>query len=255
MMRRLVTAALVVVASAGAATAERLTIAASAPEVEIGSNFTGTTITVFGVIERDAAFYVTVPEYQVAIVLLGPPQTVVARRKDRVVGIWANRAAETIVAAPSFYALGTSVRPEELSRPAILDRLTIGFDNIDLRYQGRAAIDDPGAAEFRDAFIRLKQRARLYDEAVGVEFIGDTIFRASIRLPANIPVGRYAVLGYLFAGETLIARAEETIAVTKTGFEQFMSAFAIDQSLVYGLLCVTLAIFVGWLGGVIFRRD
>ena len=34
-----------------------------------------------------------------------------------------------------------------------------------------------------------------------------------------------------------------------------MAAFARNQSLVYGLLCAALALFVGWLGGVIFRRD
>ncbi len=34
-----------------------------------------------------------------------------------------------------------------------------------------------------------------------------------------------------------------------------MSAFARSQSLLYGLICVVLALTIGWLGGVIFRRD
>ena len=31
--------------------------------------------------------------------------------------------------------------------------------------------------------------------------------------------------------------------------------FARNQSLLYGLICVALALIVGWLGGVVFRRD
>jgi hypothetical protein len=34
-----------------------------------------------------------------------------------------------------------------------------------------------------------------------------------------------------------------------------MSVFAHSQALAYGLIVVALALFIGWLGGVIFRRD
>ncbi len=34
-----------------------------------------------------------------------------------------------------------------------------------------------------------------------------------------------------------------------------MSTFAHSQALLYGLICVALALVTGWLGGVIFRRD
>ena len=64
------------------------------------------------------------------------------------------------------------------------------------------------------------------------------------------------MLAYLFSGGELLRPAEDMIAVvSKTGFEGTMAAFARNQSLVYGVLCAALALFVGWLGGVIFRRD
>jgi hypothetical protein len=34
-----------------------------------------------------------------------------------------------------------------------------------------------------------------------------------------------------------------------------MAAFARTQSLPYGIIVVAMALLVGWLGGVIFRRD
>ena len=61
-----------VLAAAGSAEAEKLTVALSTPEVTINSNFTGTTVTVFGVIDRDARSVSGVGGYDIAVLLLGP---------------------------------------------------------------------------------------------------------------------------------------------------------------------------------------
>lgn len=248
--------AIVVVACAAPAKAERLTVAVSTPEIAINSNFTGAPVTVFGVIEPDAARPIA-PDthYSVAIVVLGPNETVIARRKDRVVGIWLNHAARTIGGAPSFYALSASEPATGLANAAALQRLQIGVDNVGFVYVGQSVATDPETLEFRDAFLRLKRDGGLYAETNDVTFIGNAIFRSTTFLPANIPVGRYTVLAYVFAGGDLIARAEDRIDVSKTGFEGAMAAFARNQSLIYGILCAALALFVGWAGGVIFRRD
>jgi uncharacterized protein (TIGR02186 family) len=68
-------------------------------------------------------------------------------------------------------------------------------------------------------------------------------------------VGYYSVSVFLFADGALLARADESFHIYKTGFEQYLSVFAREKSFVYGFLCAVLAIFTGWLGGVIFRRD
>ena len=46
-----------------------------------------------------------------------------------------------------------------------------------------------------------------------------------------------------------------TVRVTKTGLEETLSMFARNHALLHGLICVALALTIGWLGGVIFRRD
>lgn len=255
MVRLALPFAAIALAAAAPARAEQLTIAVSTPEVHITSNFNGVGITVFGVIERDAAAVSRVGRYEVAVLVLGPTQTIVARRKDRMAGIWFNTASETIVAAPTFYALNASTGIEMAGTPVVLERLALGFDNIPFTFRGRDENNSAQTAEFRDAFLRLKERAGLFSEDAGVEFIGDTIFRSTTLLPANIPVGRYAVLAYLFSGQSLVAHAEDTIVVSQTGIEQTVNDFAHEHALIYGLLCAALAVFVGWLGGVIFRRD
>ena len=254
-MLRALPLAMAAVALATGARAERLTVALSTPDVQINSNFTGVAVTVFGVIERDAATVSRPGGYDVAVALIGPPETVIERRKERIAGIWANRASRTIVGVPSLYSLSSSTKVDQLATPAVLSRLQIGFDNIAFRYEGSPTLNDPAAGDFRAAFIRLKQGAGLFHEQVGVNFIGDLIFRTTLYLPANIPVGRYTAEAYLFSGQTLVARAEDGLAVSKTGVEDKVTDFSRNQSLIYGLLCVLTALVVGWLGGVIFRRD
>jgi uncharacterized protein (TIGR02186 family) len=239
------------------ARAEKLTVALSTPGIQINSNFTGTNVTIFGVIERDAGTVARAAPYEVATIILGPPETVVARRKDRFLGIWVNGASETIVAAPTFYSLATSagLAAPVLSAP-IFKHLQIGFENIAFTYAGRLETNDPDALEFRQAFLRLKGESNLFAENIGgVTFIGDSVFRTSVRIPANVPVGRYKALVYLFSGDALLAEAEDTITVSKIGFEQYMFEAAHSRATLYGLGCVALALFTGWLAGVIFRRD
>lgn len=255
--RALLAALAALLALAGTARAEKLTVALSTPDIQINSNFTGTNVTIFGVIERDAGTVARNAPYEVATLILGPAETVVARRKDRFLGIWVNGASETFVAAPTFYSLATSAGIDEaaLEAPAFRN-LQLGFDNIAFTYAGRVQTNEAGASEFREAFLRLKEESNLFAEKFGgVTFIGDSVFRTSVRLPANVPIGRYRAIVYLFADGAPLAEAEEMITVSKIGFEQFMFETAHTRSALYGLGCVALALFTGWLAGVVFRRD
>jgi hypothetical protein len=229
-VRRFGGAGILLLLAVSAARSEDLTIALSTPEVRIDSNFNGTTIAIFGVIGRNAATVSRSQGYDVAALATGPLESVVARRKDRILGVWANRASETIDAVPSFYSLNTSRSLAALAPPSLLARLGIGFRNIGFTYTGRSAVNDPAADEFRDAYIRLKSES-------------------------GLPVGRYTVAVYLFSGNAFLAKASAPFEVTKTGFESYMFSIARSQSLLYGLGCVALALVTGWLAGVIFRRD
>lgn len=239
------------------ARAEKLIVALSAEEVRITSNFTGTSITVFGAIERDAATVSRAEFYDVVVAIKGPPETVVTRQKARFLGIWLNSASRTFVNIPSFYALNSSRPLSEVSTPQILKRFQIGADNLVFPVSADDGAETANADdEFRKAFVRLKQRDGLFrSEAYGVTFPGTEIFQTAMRIPANVPVGRYVVTVYLFRDGALLATDQSEIRIAKMGFEQFTFDLAHNQGLLYGVLCVILAIFTGWLAGVIFRKD
>jgi uncharacterized protein (TIGR02186 family) len=240
-----------------AARAEQLVVALSTEEVRITSNFTGTSITVFGAIERDAATVSRAEFYDVVVAVKGPPETVVTRRKDRMFGIWLNSDSRTFVNIPSFYAIHSSRPLSEVTTPQILKRFQIGADNLVFPIAAETGADPTETDDaFRDAFIRLKRSDGLFrSQAYGVTFPGTEIFQTAIQLPANVPIGRYAVMVYLFRDGAMLASDQSEIRIAKTGFEQFTFDLAHNQGLLYGLICVILAVFTGWLAGVIFRRD
>jgi len=256
MTRAFIVAAVVWAGSCAAAFAEQLTIALSTPDVKIDSNFTGTGVTVFGVIQTTGPSVLTPgASYQVAVLVRGPGENVIARRKERFLGVWANSGSETFIAAPSFYAVSTSAPLGAFATPDERQRLELGFNNIAFTYAQRIGPNDPAAADYRQAFLRLKGETGLYTEQTGVSFIASNIFRATVWIPANVPVGRYRVSAILFANDAPIATATDWVTISKTGFEQYMFAISRRDALLYGLATVLLALFTGWLAGVIFRRD
>jgi hypothetical protein len=149
------------------------------------------------------------------------------------------------------------VRSQYLHARETLRRLQLGLDNIPLPQRASvniadAASDDP----FRLAFIKIKTDQGLYREASNdVTFLTPALFRASIPLPAEVPVGTYEVDVRLFADGAQIARAPAPFEVYKSGFEQVVTNAARDHGLLYGLATAMMAIATGWFASIVFRRD
>jgi uncharacterized protein (TIGR02186 family) len=247
-------AAAALLAGTAGAEAETLVTALSTNEVRIASNFTGDQVTVFGAIGRDAATISRASGYDLVVVMRGPPEAVVVWRKERLLGIWVNRASRTFTPVPSFYALEANRPLTEIAADPVLRRLGLGPTFfLDAADKGSSAAS---LRPFHQALIRLNgENGRFSQDDRGVELLGEGIFRTTIQLPANVPVGIYSVEVYLFSDSGLLARAEQGLTISKIGFEQFLSGFARDQALIFGVGCVAIAMAIGWLAGVIFRRD
>lgn len=253
----LVLALMLVGAAVPAARAERLIMSLSTHLVQIRSNFAGAELLLFGGIERDAATVTRRGGYDLVVTVKGPPETVVTRRKERVVGIWVNTDSRTFLEAPGYLAVLTNRTSGLIADPLVRRRQQIGLNNIVLPQMiGEDVADVTSTDPFRSAFIRLRTAQGLYrEQANAVTFLTPTLFRATIPLPAIVPTGTFDVEAKLFADGTLLARQASAIEVVKVGFEQFVAHAARDQGLLYGLATVAIALLTGWLGAVIFRRD
>ena len=146
---------------------------------------------------------------------------------------------------------------DAITNAETLRRLQLGLDNIPLPQRASVNIADASSDDpFRLAFIKIKTGQGLYREASNdVTFLTPALFRASIPLPAEVPVGTYEVDVRLFADGAQIARAPAPFEVYKSGFEQVVTNAARDHGLLYGLATAMMAIATGWFASIVFRRD
>jgi uncharacterized protein (TIGR02186 family) len=245
------------IASVVPAAGERLVASLSNHRVMVTSNFTGDELVLFGGIEQDAASRPRRGGYDIVVTVTGPRQTVVTFRKARVLAIWVNADSRVLENAPAYLAVLSNRPLDAIADSETLRRLQLGLDNIPLPQRASVNIADASSDDpFRLAFIKIKSDQGLYREVSnGVTFLTPALFRASIPLPAEVPVGTYEVDVRLFADGAQIARSPAPFEVYKSGFEQVVTAAARDHGLLYGVATAMMAIATGWFASVVFRRD
>ncbi|TAK48513.1 MAG: TIGR02186 family protein [Xanthobacteraceae bacterium] len=232
------------------ARAEQLIASMSNHRVTITPNYTGEELVLFGSIERDARTPAN-RSYDLVVTVSGPSATVVTWRKDRLLGVWINRESRVFDNVPSYLAVFANRPLTVIANAETLRRQRIGIANVPA-LQAQEAADDP----FRAAFLRLKGERGLYRESANsVTFLTPTLFRTSIPLPADVPVGTYTVDIKAFAGGGVVTRAETAIEIVKIGFEQFVAEAARQHGAAYGLITTLFALMTGWFASVVFRRD
>ena len=253
-MTRLIALLVFLLALAVPAQAERLVSQLSNDTVEITSSFDGERMSFFGTIAPDAGSsqkYVDGP-FHVVVVVLGPTQNRVARQKTNFLGIWLNSDQVEFSNFPSYFHVLSSGRLTDITDIATLTTNFILPESHTLAADGA---DWWKGAIFGRQLVRLMTEEGLFGvQENGVNFLAENFYSARLTLPSNAPPGPYIALTYVFKNGAIIARKSEGFAVRKIGFERFLALSAVQQPLLYGLVCVILALFTGWLGGVIFRR-
>lgn len=263
MMRNALGLALLLLTLAGAETkavektpppaGEELQSDLSTREISIQSNFTGIEILLYGSIDFSQTAIPETGAYDVIMVVRSPAEPLIARRKQRVAGIWINGPGKVFPSVPGFYA-ALSTRPlRAITSDVTLNTLGIGVGNLDF---GRPTEGDPDEQTFRSAVIRLKEKQRLFQELDdGVDFVGRSLFRGTVALPVNVSTGRYTADIYLFRDGEVISRDHSTLEVTKAGFEGLVHKLAFTRPFLYGVLAVVLAMLAGLAGWYAFRRE
>jgi uncharacterized protein (TIGR02186 family) len=239
------------------AAAERLIVSLSNHRVAITSNFSGEDLVLFGAIELDASSVPRQRGYDLVVTVAGPRKIFRTRRKERAFGIWVNIDSREFVRVPSYLAVLANRPIREIATVDVLRRLQVGLDNYLLPQRiGPDIADTVRDDPFRIAFVKLEQQQKLYRENTSaVTFLTPSVFRATIPLLSNAPVGLYAIDVRLFADGEMIARTNTALEITKVGFEQYVADAARDHGFLYGLATALLALLTGWLASVVFRKD
>jgi uncharacterized protein (TIGR02186 family) len=237
-----------------AVAAEQLVAALTNHRVLITSNYTGVELVLFGTVEPDA----TAPNgpYDIVATVTGPRETLRTRRKERVLGIWVNTQGRTFVDPPAYLAVLSNRPLDSIANADVRRRLQLGIADTPLPELIHNDIGEVPNDPFRAALVNLMRERGLYSEQpIGVTFLTPTLFRATIKLPALVPIGNYKVVVDLFAEGNPIAHTDLAFQIVKVGFEQFVVNAAREHGLLYGFATALMAMATGWIASVAFRRD
>lgn len=234
---------------------ESIQIGLSTNRVSITTDFAGTDLTIFGALDNADQMVRRQGRYDIVVVLEGPPRPVVVRKKTRVLGMWINTRSETFVNVPMSYSLATTRPMQDITYPENYRQMALGSENVTMtpldREGDRVTID-----KFTRALRDRKRASGLYSERIGgVQFLSQSLFRASLHLAPNVPVGTHRARAFLFKNGVFIRENSAQLAITKAGFEQRIFRFAQNQGFLYGLMAVALALVTGWIGRLVFRKD
>lgn len=238
-----------------AANPESIQIGLSTNRVAITADFSGADLTIFGSLDYADPLVARQGRYDVIVVLEGPAQEVVVRRKERVLGMWINMESETFTNVPVSYSVATTRMPQDITDTNSYKRLSLGADYLHIEPVDRDG-NPVTIAQFRDALRERKAAAGLFSIRIGgVEFLSQSLFRASLPLSPSVPVGTHKARAFLFKNGVFIKESSAQLSIAKSGFEQTIARFAANHGFAYGILATVLAIVTGWLGRIVFRRD
>ncbi|GLK69822.1 TIGR02186 family protein [Hansschlegelia plantiphila] len=229
--------------TASSARSEDLVLALSAQEITIASNFAGGDLTVFGIVKNAPAGG---GPYDLIITTTGPAETLAVREKARVAGLWITRSTTDFPYAPTFLSVLSTRPPEEsgAGAPPPSER------------SGLLGHVPGGVSAAAAALIRIQERRGLWlQDDRGVAFLDPSLFRATVRLPPNVPIGAFEVEARLYSGGSVVARSTVSFRVAKAGFEAGVADVAERLRLGYGLAVAALALLFGWAASAMFRRD
>ena len=223
----------------------------SRDEVAINTNFNGTDLLLFGAVKDHPGS----EDIDIIVAVSGPSQQIASRRKDRVSGIWINTEAVVWKNAPTYYHVFTSRPMAEIVSDAARDRFDIGHDYLPLSYVSDTLDKETVQAVWRPALSRNMTESGLWaTHENSVEILRDALFRATVRLPANILPGDYQVRVLQLENGQMVAEEITAITVAKRGLGAAIYRFAHDYSAFYGIFAIIFAIASGWLAAVAFRR-
>jgi uncharacterized protein (TIGR02186 family) len=233
--------------------AEELVLALSTREVAITSTYTGADVTVFGHIERDARTIARTGDYDIVVQVQGPTGDIVLHRKGQFGFIWLTENRRRYAGVPLYFATLTSRPLSLITDENTRQRLKLGLEYFLPPTPDVSERDEFG---FRNALLRLRrEEGAVADVESGVNMIRPNLFTARISLPAKAPTGLYLVNISLLSEGVPLRTAQAGFVVRKVGFDAYIANAARNDAALYGILTVLIAVLLGWLANLVFRRD
>jgi uncharacterized protein (TIGR02186 family) len=213
--------------------------------IAITTGFTGTSVVLFGATDGPG---------DIVAIVRGPERDSVVWQKRHLAGMWINGPNVTFASVPSYYAVFSNRKLDDIA-PANAQALSqIGIANLRIDPRDPRTKQD-NTTTFRAALIAEQKRVHLFAEYPGsVAFLGDRLFRATLDFPANVPTGNYLVEVLLIRNGRVVSGQTTPLVIAEGGLGADVSEFATNNAALYGLTAVMGAALLGWLASLPFRH-
>ena len=215
----------------------------SSNEINVDTEFKGAQILLFGA-KNDAG--------DVVIAVRGPRKNFIISKKENLLGVWFNGERIKFKNSYGFYSLFSTYNDGEMIQQD-LNEYELGKNNIQFEIQNN--LSPSKINEFRIQLVELLEQKNLYPISTKpIDFLDETLFKLIIDFPKNILLGTYIIEVYLINNGSVLSFQSIPVYVNQVGVSAKISNFALNQSVLYGLIAVFLAIFVGCLANYLFAR-
>ncbi|MBQ4875529.1 MAG: TIGR02186 family protein [Rickettsiaceae bacterium H1] len=200
-------------------------------KIKINSDFKGVDVLIFGALDVKG---------KLIIVVHGPKRSLAINKKEKKYGLWVNGKREKIDDVKQFYAITSTDELSKITNEEGLNSIRIS----DLSFGENK--------ELNEAFKQMKMNKKLYFESIkSVGLINDKLFRSNIKLPGNIPQGRYVIEILLFYNHRLFGIQTIPLLVSNVGIESFIFDMHYMHPIGYAIFAITIALFIGWISSLV----
>jgi hypothetical protein len=236
----------VLLAGLSSAQAAEPTLKVSPDNVQIGTFFSGQTMTVAGVIPAGS---------QAVLEVVGSSADEHLMRKGRRSFLWMNVGEITVHDAPSLY-LVMSTAKELLTTPT--GDATWGYQSLEKRITFSGDIEAAERPMFMKQFLELKESEHIYATFPGALKVksgsgGQSAVKGTFFLPTNTKPGTYKVVLSVITDGKVVGSASTDLTVAMVGFPALLADLAYKHGATYGVIAVVIAIVTGFAMGFLFK--
>jgi uncharacterized protein (TIGR02186 family) len=186
------------------------------------------------------------------LVYVGEETTKLNKKGKRGI-LWMNVKTLELTHVPALYIVQTSGSLAGL--PGDL-KIKTGSDSdyTTIRTVAQFTPEDPEKDQLVKGYISLKEKQGLYAIREDlIQTIKGRIFKSVFFMPSSAPVGIYQFDVFAIKDNAVVAQGATEIWIGKIGIEHWITSFALNHGLLYGILAVAVALVAGIGVGLVFR--
>jgi uncharacterized protein (TIGR02186 family) len=177
------------------------------------------------------------------------------KKKEKVLGVWVNTKKINYINAPKYLHIASNRDINEILNYKTRKISEIGLNNLNVRMQPGENISTKEEETWRKALTRNMLKSKLWSlDENSVKLNKNALFRTYVALPSNVPTGIFNVKILHYRNNKLISKERSTINVSKSGMSAEIYNIAQNYSTLYGIFAVLLAVLIGWITNIIFRK-